>query len=47
MITLGKYEQQTNGNFVLPLTVQISHAIADGYHVALFFNQLQEELKLI
>lgn len=47
MITLGKYEQQTDGNFVLPLTIQISHAIADGYHVALFFNQLQEELKSI
>lgn len=47
MITLGKYEQQTDGHFVLPLTVQISHAIADGYHVALFFNQLQEELKSI
>lgn len=45
MITLGKYEQK-DGCFVLPLTIQISHAIADGYHVALFFNKLQEELKL-
>lgn len=44
MITLGKYEQ-IEGRFMLPLTIQISHAIADGYHVALFFNKLQEELE--
>lgn len=43
MITFGKYEQ-TNGRFLLPLTIQISHAIADGYHIALFFEKLQEEL---
>lgn len=45
MITFGKYEQ-IDGCFILPLTTQISHAIADGYHVALFFEKLQEELNL-
>lgn len=45
MITFGKYEQ-IDGCFILPLTIQISHAIADGYHVALFFEKLQEELNL-
>lgn len=45
MITFGKYEQ-IDGCFVLPLTIQISHAIADGYHVALFFEKLQKELRL-
>ena len=46
MITFGKYEQ-IDCRYVLPLTIQISHAIADGYHVALFFEKLQEELKLV
>lgn len=45
MITLGKYEQENN-RYILPITIQISHAIADGYHVALFFERLQEELNM-
>lgn len=43
MITLGKYEQ-VNDRYILPITIQVSHAIVDGYHVALFFEKLQEEL---
>ncbi|MCB6345461.1 CatA-like O-acetyltransferase [Enterocloster lavalensis] len=46
MLTFGKYEK-IDGCFVLPLTIQISHANADGYHVALFFKKLQEELNLM
>lgn len=45
MITLGKYIK-TEESYLCPLTIQISHAIADGYHVALFFEKLQEELNL-
>lgn len=45
MITFGKYEK-IDGRFMMPLTIQISHAIADGYHVSLFFEKLQEELNL-
>lgn len=45
MITFGKYEQ-INGQLVLPLTMQVSHAIADGYHVALFFERIQEYLNI-
>lgn len=45
MITFGKYEE-IDGRFVLPLTIQVSHAIADGYHVALFYENLQKELYL-
>lgn len=44
MITYGKYKK-VNEKFILPMTLQISHAIADGYHVALFFKKLQEELE--
>lgn len=43
MVTLGKYEA-SGGRLLCPMTVQVSHAIADGYHVALLFEKLQEEL---
>lgn len=46
MITIGKYEK-VNGRFILPFTMQVSHAIADGYHVSLFFERLQEELNMV
>ncbi|MCI9532082.1 MAG: hypothetical protein HFH38_10120 [Lachnospiraceae bacterium] len=35
-----------NNCYILPLTIQVSHAIVDGYHVALFFERLQEELNV-
>ena len=43
MITLGKYEA-INGQYLMPVTMQVSHAIADGYHVALFYDRLQKKL---
>ena len=43
MITIGKYEN-INDSYILPMTLQVSHAIVDGYHVSLFFKKLQEEL---
>lgn len=46
MITLGKYES-IKEKVICPLTIQVAHAIADGYHVALFFEKLQEELNVV
>lgn len=46
MITLGKYNK-INDRFMCPLTIQVSHAIADGYHVSLFFQKLQEVLDYV
>lgn len=43
MITFGKYEK-SDERYFLPLTLQISHAIADGYHVSQFFENLQSIL---
>lgn len=43
MITLGKYEKENN-KWMLPVTIQVSHAIVDGYHVSLFYKRLQERL---
>lgn len=46
MITIGKYKEE-NEKLMLPLTIQVSHAIADGYHVALLVDNLQKELNLV
>lgn len=46
MITLGKYAE-LNGKFLIPLTIQVSHAIVDGYHISLFYNKLQEKLNSV
>lgn len=43
MITFGKYEE-INSKLMMPITMQISHAIADGYHVSMFFENLQDEM---
>lgn len=43
IITFGKYTEQ-NGKLTLPLTLTISHACMDGYHLSKFFNDLQEGL---
>lgn len=43
IITFGKYTEE-NGKTTLPLTLTISHAVMDGYHLSQFFNCLQEAL---
>lgn len=43
LITFGKYTEE-NGKFTLPMTLTISHACMDGYHLSKFFNDLQREL---
>ena len=41
MVTWGKYEQE-NGKLMMPLTMNIHHAVADGFHLSRFFNEVQE-----
>ncbi len=40
-ITWGKYESE-NGGITLPLSVQVHHGLADGFHVGEFFRFFQE-----
>lgn len=40
MFTMGKYYQE-NERYMLPLSVQVHHAVCDGYHVCRFINELQ------
>ena len=35
---------EENGRFVMPVTVRLNHAIADGYLVAKVFKLLEEEI---
>ena len=44
IINWGKYREE-NGRLMLPLTVRMNHAIADGYLVAKVFKLLEEEIE--
>ena len=41
VVTWGKYEAEGN-KVLMPLTMNIHHAVADGFHVSRFFNEVQE-----
>ena len=41
VITWGKYERDV-GKLVMPLTMNIHHAVADGFHLSRFFREVQE-----
>lgn len=40
-ISWGKYQRE-GGRIMLPLSIQVHHALADGYHVGRFFLEVQE-----
>lgn len=42
--TMGKYFER-DGCVILPIAIQIHHAVADGFHVARFFNTLQGDIR--
>jgi chloramphenicol O-acetyltransferase type A len=42
-ISWGKYLTE-NGKVTMPLSVQVHHGLADGYHMGLFFNRIQKLL---
>lgn len=41
MVTWGKFFEQDN-KIIIPLTIQIHHAVSDGYHCSLFFSDVKE-----
>lgn len=45
IVNWGKYREE-NGRLMMPLTVRLNHAIADGYLVANVFRLLQEEIEV-
>ena len=45
IVNWGKYHRE-NGRLLMPVTVRLNHAIADGYLVANVFRLLQQEMEL-
>lgn len=41
VFTMGKYYQET-GRILMPLAIQVHHAVCDGFHVCRFIDELQE-----
>lgn len=44
IFTMGKFKV-VNGQCLLPLAVQVHHAVCDGFHVSRFINELQEMIQ--
>jgi chloramphenicol O-acetyltransferase type A len=44
VINWGKYKEE-NSRLVMPVTVRLNHAIADGYLVANVFRLLEQEIE--
>lgn len=43
IFTMGKYFEQ-NGKIYLPMSIQVHHAVCDGFHIARFINELQDAM---
>ncbi len=43
IFTIGKYFNDVD-KVLLPLSIQVHHAVCDGFHLARFINELQEHL---
>lgn len=41
IFTLGKYYKEDD-KFLIPLSIQVHHAVCDGFHVCQFLNELQD-----
>lgn len=41
VVSWGKYEQES-GKLMMPLTMNIHHAVVDGFHLSRFFNEVQD-----
>ncbi len=46
VVTWGKYEVEGD-KVLMPLSMNIHHAVADGFHLSRFFNEVQEEIDRI
>lgn len=46
IFTMGKYIEE-KGRFILPLAIQVHHAVCDGFHVCRFIQELREWIEQI
>lgn len=45
--TWGKYQQDADGRMMMPLSVLVHHALADGLHIAKFYERFDKQIKEI
>ncbi len=43
VVTWGSYARE-NGRLMMPLTMNIHHAVADGFHLSRFFREVQDRI---
>jgi len=43
LLTVGKYYER-DGKRLLPLAIQVHHAVGDGYHVSIIVEKLQRSI---
>ena len=41
----GKYQQNAEGRMMMPLSVLVHHALADGVHIAKFYDEFEKQMK--
>ena len=46
-ITWGKFQEDYRGKKQLPVTLLAHHALVDGIHIAMFYQNLEQEIKKI
>ncbi len=46
IFTIGKYKEE-NKQYTIPFSVQVHHAVCDGYHASCFINDLQETISSV
>ncbi len=46
IFTIGKYKEE-NEQYTIPFSVQVHHAVCDGYHAGCFINDLQETISSV
>lgn len=46
-ITWGKYQPDAAGRMMLPLSVLVHHALADGLHIAKFYEAFDRQVRLL
>lgn len=46
-ITWGKYQSDAAGRMMMPLSVLVHHALADGLHIAKFYEAFDRQVRLL
>ena len=47
VVTWGRFEKAEGGKLLMPLTMNIHHAAADGFHLSRFFSEVQEQINVL